>query len=965
MRYLYRCIFTAFFTITLYISATGQSRIENELILQLRSTSDIDNVIYSLRRRDILAGKIKKKELSRPPYNFWKISLDRNIYPDILNKIIENENVVKVQYNHKFSYRNTPDDSLFYRQWSLNNTGQGGGQNDADIDADLAWDLTTGGISPSGDTIVICVIDNGIDTSHVDLVDNIWKNTKEIRGNGKDDDGNGYIDDYLGWNTYINTDDIEGGGHGTPVSGIIGAKGNNKIGISGVNWDIKLMVVVNGDDEASIIGAYLYALKMRKLYNETNGEKGAFVVATNASFGIDNAKAEDHPIWCSIYDSLGVAGILNIGATSNNNVNVDTKGDMPSSCPSDYLLTVTNVDKYGQKVNSAGYGTKTIDLGAFGKSTFSTQNNSRYGSFGGTSAATPHATGVAGLLYSYSNKLDQISHNNPSKAALMVKDAMMKGTVHNTSMEGISVSEGVLNAYGALRDMEKYNGDCAPPVEVEIDSTGGDQITFSWSDYDPDLKYNLIYKDENGTFQLIENIISPYTLSGLSYCTDYTLQLQTVCDSVAGEPGFSFNIKTLGCCESPKLTAYNIENGNLHLEWEKKLAAKQYLLISRYWSFPEYDTFYVQNNEYDIEYDFDCGVYDLQIKSECDDDYSDHASRYLLGNDCDNCNKIDYCYPFIDNDFEWIENIDFAGFNFKSGKNKNGFAYFKSMPSCTMFAGKSYNVYADFVFDNAVYNDYFYAWIDFDRNGYFDSTEMIINIRTDKKYNINESITIPDTIEPGVTAIRFMLNGYPVKDVCDMNSSIYGEYEDYCIFLDTLQCGSELINMNFEGIDTSIEFISWNNPYDYKYFDIGIKQSDIFSDFKYLGIRKDTFITISNLNKCTNYDLLLKSYCEPYKNTGLYFNFKTNCESANENISLNNLKIYPNPVKDVLILDLENSVVNAKVEIYDTFGKLVFYKKYKMMSREEIDISKIVLSGVYFMKIENGNMSRTVKIIKY
>jgi len=88
-------------------------------------------------------------------------------------------------------------------------------------------------------------------------------------------------------------------------------------------------------------------------------------------------------------------------------------------------------------------------------------------------------------------------------------------------------------------------------------------------------------------------------------------------------------------------------------------------------------------------------------------------------------------------------------------------------------------------------------------------------------------------------------------------------------------------------------------------------------------------------------------------------------EIAGGEISSEIFDFYPNPVKDVLILDLENSVVNAKVEIYDTFGKLVFYKKYKMMSREEIDISKIVLSGVYFMKIENGNMSRTLKIIKY
>ena len=119
-----------------------------------------------------------------------------------------------------------------------------------------------------------------------------------------DDDGNGFEDDYLGWNTGKGNDDIDDlNFHGTPVAGIIGAQGNNGVGVTGVNWDVKLMIVAarNITDGtftvAEAVEAYSYALENRKLYNETNGEKGAFVVATNASWGVEEQFPEDNPVF--------------------------------------------------------------------------------------------------------------------------------------------------------------------------------------------------------------------------------------------------------------------------------------------------------------------------------------------------------------------------------------------------------------------------------------------------------------------------------------------------------------------------------------------------------------------------------------------------------------------------------------------------------------------------------------------
>ena len=115
---------------------------------------------------------------------------------------------------------------------------------------------------------------------------------------------------------------------------MIGAKGNNNIAVTGANWDVKLMVLNMGGNltQANVVSAYTYPLVMRQLWNNSNGTEGAFVVATSASWGIDGANPSSYPLWCQFYDTLGVYGILNVGATTNSNLDVDQAGDMPTAC---------------------------------------------------------------------------------------------------------------------------------------------------------------------------------------------------------------------------------------------------------------------------------------------------------------------------------------------------------------------------------------------------------------------------------------------------------------------------------------------------------------------------------------------------------------------------------------------------------------------------------------------------------
>jgi len=127
------------------------------------------------------------------------------------------------QNNHYVELRSTiPDDLQFDQQWHHFNNGSGGGTADADIDTDEAWSITTGGTNALGHDIVVCILE-GVDFSHVDLIDNQWVNPNEIAGNGIDDDGNGYIDDINGWNTQTNSGAVAGGSttHGIITSELL------------------------------------------------------------------------------------------------------------------------------------------------------------------------------------------------------------------------------------------------------------------------------------------------------------------------------------------------------------------------------------------------------------------------------------------------------------------------------------------------------------------------------------------------------------------------------------------------------------------------------------------------------------------------------------------------------------------------------------------------------------------------
>lgn len=284
-----------------------------------------------------------------------------------------------------------------------------------------AWDYSTGSTS-----VAVAVIDTGIELSHPDLAPNIWTKPGEVPNDGIDNDGNGFVDDYHGWDFVNNDNDsTDDHGHGTHVAGIIGAVGNNSIGVAGVCWNVKIVPikVLGSDgsgDTANIIKAINYA-------------SGLNIPIVNLSLGGGNYNSV-------LKDAIdGYFGLV-VTSAGNKNTNTDTFSHYPSSYPCNNIISVANSTSSDDLNYWSNYGATTVDLAAPGTSIYSTTFDGGYGNKSGTSMAAPYVAGAAALIKSL----------NPHASTSDLKNALLQNVDLLPQLAGKVLTGGRINVKKAL-----------------------------------------------------------------------------------------------------------------------------------------------------------------------------------------------------------------------------------------------------------------------------------------------------------------------------------------------------------------------------------------------------------------------------------------------------------------------------------------------------------------------------------
>ena len=337
--------------------------------------------------------------------------------------------------------------------WHLKNLGQHGGVPDADLDAPEAWDTLTG-----AGNVVVAIIDSGIRATHDDLAANLWSNAGEIPGNGVDDDGNGYVDDVHGINTVTNNGNPnDEWGHGTHVAGILGAVGNNGVGVAGVCWRVQIMVCKFFDTPAQ--GPVSDAIRCLDYARS----KGAHVI--NASWGgasFDSLALRD------AIASARDADIIFVAAAGNSAGDNDVAPLYPASYDLDNIISVAATTRTDTLATFSNHGANTVDLGAPGDPVFSCWSNAdnAYTNFSGTSMAAPIVAGACALARA----------RYPQENSRQIIQRILNAVDPLPGLAGKCVTGGRLNLRTLVND---------PPVQDELAIRGVHRvpagIAISWS----------------------------------------------------------------------------------------------------------------------------------------------------------------------------------------------------------------------------------------------------------------------------------------------------------------------------------------------------------------------------------------------------------------------------------------------------------------------------------------------------
>lgn len=975
MKQWFTSIFICFFSVSIYAA----SHVPGQCLIQLKSGYDGTQFFSSIR-----AGQ--------HPYfsQILPVSRHANIYllkfhngpfttAQIISQLNEHPWVALAQHNHRLSWRKAPNDPRYPEQWVFNNTTQTGTM--SHINVTSAWDVTTGGKTALGDDIVVAVLDDGISVTHPDLINNLWVNHFEIPDNRVDDDLNGVIDDINGFDASTGQGLVGPGDHGTQVAGLIGASGNNQIGITGINWNLKIMMVKNDLDdltEADVLTGYNYILEQRKLFNQTSGRNGAYVVATNASFGIDQGQPADAPLWCAVYDSLGHQGILNVGSTTNASVDVDLVGDLPTTCPSDFFIGVTSHDL--NSVLTSGYGLKHVDIAAPGVNMLTTSSENDYIIEEGTSFSAPLVSGAIALMHAAPcMRMAQLLKNSPLNGALALKSILLNNISKVAEWSTLLASGGRLNIGASVEDLMTKCSVCPAPANLKT-SNHDAAVMIEWDqslETDRlDLRWRYVGEDWNED----QNIESPYQLNGLKACSAIEVQIRSVCGDLESDYTASVVHQT-SCCESPiSFTSTASTDSSLTIAWSTQTDAIIYRVEWRKLGDQQFLSNTSTTNQSTIGGLEACTIYEVRVLTVCSDSISQPLNPTLLKTNCPECEVRNYCRSrSTDADFEWIDSVHLNNTGYKSGSN-GGYIDLTDSVSLLVMEHEKYDLalvpgFAPDVQSKVIWR----VWIDYNFDLDFDDPgEMILEStsRSDSIYTGN--FFIPTLNRLGRTIMRVSMKALIDSDTypapCD--TIFAGEIEDYCIELSTSikECaqinGYKKISTNTIGMQLQWDTVPNGIAYLIRYKRENAKE---FNDWEIT--MSDTMHALAGLLPCTDYIVQLQSICRFDSSLVYEQKIKTggdNCTVGTNFVSgyVLDLKVFPNPFfTDINLKILAEKSTSLSGFLYNLQGQLLGRKDFGRLKQGDNnlfwDVPDDFQAGVYLLQLKTDEGISSTKLIKY
>ncbi len=418
----------------------GQQHVANQVLVKFKAGASENAKAAVLAR---ISGKVQERILTKTMERFGDSEGLTLVHTPLaaLEALSKIKGAAEIEYaepNFIYTHSATTSDTYYTNGslWGLYGDATSPA-NQYGSQAGEAWAAGNTGAA----SVVVGIIDEGVQYSHPDLAKNVWTNPYDPV-DGVDNDGNGYVDDTHGWDFDGNDNEVYDGGsrgslddHGTHVAGTIGAV-NNGSGVVGLNWDVTMISCKflgrRGGTTANAIKAVDYLTDLKNRH-------GMNIVASNNSWGGGGYSQ-------ALYDAIARAqakDILFVAAAGNGGSDgVGDNNDAVASYPSNYTLenviAVAAITSSGAKSSFSNYGATTVDIGAPGSAIYSTTAFNSYSSYNGTSMATPHVTGGVALY----------AASNPGASAAMIKNAILSSAVPTASLSGKCVTGGRLNVSG-------------------------------------------------------------------------------------------------------------------------------------------------------------------------------------------------------------------------------------------------------------------------------------------------------------------------------------------------------------------------------------------------------------------------------------------------------------------------------------------------------------------------------------